>query len=144
MDNWRIPMKERRDGDQPGAVSKRFVDSGVHGALRNRGEVPRCVGGVALADGFCLSGMWLHAPWYLRAQGTAVLAVLGVPGADHGDLRHDLSVHQAAVDDLVSGHALADAGQEQRVGLGTQTPPGSALQNGLADQAQADGGHARA
>lgn len=46
-----------RNVDQSRAVSKRAVDGGVHGALRDGSEVPRGAGGVALAERLRLSGL---------------------------------------------------------------------------------------
>src|SRR4029450_2912656 len=53
-------------------------------------------------------------------------------------------VQQAAADQVVPGHAPDDAGEEQRVGAGAQAPPGCVVSDGLAAQAQADGGDAAA
>ena len=58
--------------------------------------------------------------------------------------RHDLRSHQIATDALVPGHAPAHAVQEQRRRAGAQASPGRLLQDRLADQAQAHGGHALA
>ncbi len=66
--------------------------------------------------------------------------MLDVQDADHGDLRHDLPSHQTAADTLVSGDASAEPVEEQRIGAGTQAPCGRSLQDGLADEAQADAG----
>ena len=44
---------------------------------------------IAMADRFCLPELRWLAPVHVRAQGTAVLAVFGLPGADHGNLRND-------------------------------------------------------
>src|SRR3972149_443378 len=58
--------------------------------------------------------------------------------------RHDFRGHEVAVDALVRGDAPAHPIQEQRLGAGTQAPPGRLLQERLADEAQAHGSHAPA
>ena len=48
----------------------------------------------------------------------------GLPRADHRHQWYRLPRYQAAADQLVPRHALADPGQEQRVGAGAQASPG--------------------
>jgi len=95
-ENTRIPTK----GDARWGIDKVQLQQGLSMAAfmeapRNRGEMPRRAGRFALADGICPSGMRQLAPLHLRTQGAALLAVLEVPGADHGDVRHDLRGDQA-------------------------------------------------
>ncbi len=134
-------LKEMRHGNQQGSVSKGTFDCCVHGSVRNRGAMPRGAGGLALGDGICLPELRLRAALHVLAQGAAILAVRGLPGANHGHLRNGISGHQVAAYVLVLGHAPAHPGQEQRLGPGTQAPPGRAIQDGLADEAQAAAGH---
>ena len=80
----------------------------------------------------------------VSARGSAVLPVHGLPPPVQRHQRHDLRGDQAGAVALVPGHAPAHPVQEQRLGPRTHAPPGRLLQDRLAHQAQAHGGHARA
>ena len=131
-------------GDEQGAVPEGPVDAGVHGSLRQRRAVRAGAHGLALAAGLHLPGLrrrgaQLVSPWH-----AAVPAVLQLSLPVQPAQRHDLRGHQAAADALVSRHAPAHAGEEQRLGVGTHAPPRGVVPHRLAGQAQAHGDHAPA
>ena len=124
---------------QPGLSMAEFMD--------RYGSDDKCE--AALIDsrwpaGLCLPGLRLRAEQLVSARGPAVLPVHRLPPPVQRHQRHDLRGDQAGAVALVPGHAPADPVQEQRLGARTHAPPGRLLQDRLADQAQAHGGHARA
>ena len=124
---------------QPGLSMAEFMD--------RYGSDDKCEAAlidVALAAGFACPACGCGRAARVRARRAALLPVRRLPPPVQRHQRHDLRGHQAGAVALVPGHAPADPVQEQRRGARTHAPPGGLLQDRLADQAQAHGGHARA
>ena len=110
-------------------------------ALRERGSVPRRARCDALAGRFRVSEV--RRPVQLsRVQ--AAFPVLGLPRADVGAGRHDLPQVAHAADQMVPGDAPADGLEERHCKPRIGAPARRQMGHRLADQAEADGGHAPA
>lgn len=72
----------------------------------------------------------------------SLLAVCRLPAPMQRPRRHGLRGRQAASDERVPGHAVADPVQDQRLGARAPAAPGRVLPQRLAGQAQGPGGHA--
>lgn len=127
-------------GDESGAVPTRPVDDTVHGAVRNRGEVPPGAVSLALAEGVSLSGVRRSVVFAIPARGAVVLSVSGVPVSNDAAERHRVRGNQAAADDLVPRDPPADFDQDQHGRTGTEAALGGELPHRVAPEAQGDGG----
>lgn len=86
--------------------------------------------------------MWERYVLYL--EGARAVSVSPMPPSSVVDGQNPVREDQIAADHLVLGDFPADPEQDRVVGAGAGPAPWGVVQNCLAGQAQADGGHAGA
>jgi hypothetical protein len=102
----------------------------------------RCGSGT-LPGGFRLSPVQRQEMQHVLPARSAVLAMFALPPPEQPALVDAVRAQRAAVEDLAAGDVSAEPKQDQAVGVGIDASSWRELSGSLADQAQADAGHAR-
>jgi hypothetical protein len=95
------------------SASAGSVDGAIHGALRNRSEVPESVVPLALAEGLSVSSVCWPDVVAVPSRGPDLLSMSGMPAPDDAAQRYVVRSDQAAADNVVSGDPHADFDQVQ-------------------------------
>ena len=117
---------------------KGLSEAEFRAAVRHRGGMPRGAVCAALGQGLGLPG--LRPRPLCRAEEPGALPVQPLQAPGRADRRHGVPLDQTAADDVVSGDLPSDPEQRRDVVGRAGAAAGHAAADGLADEAEADGG----